>query len=343
MKKAFITGVGGQDGLYLSKFLLEKKYEVYGMLQREAHFDRSRLDPLINFAKNNGVTFKLCYGDIEDNISLYRLLYKVQPDEIYNFASQSHVQLSHDEPELTTRVNANGVLAILGAIEFLKLNCKFYQACSSELYGDPVEVPQKETTQFHPKNPYAISKLYSYWITKYYRDHHKIFACNGILYNHESPYRGENFVTRKITYSLARIKAGLQDKLLLGNYDSERDWGFAGDYVEAMWLMLQHSTPDDYLIASGKNHSVREFVELSSNIAGFEIEWQGQGIDEKGIDKNTRKEIIAVDKKHYRPKENNKYLGDATKAYNVLGWKPKVEFEELVRIMTEYDLNLFKL
>jgi GDPmannose 4,6-dehydratase len=341
-KKAFITGVAGQDGLFLSKFLLKKKYNVYGMIQREAHFNRSRIDPIREYAKQNNLKFELCYGDMQDNPSLYKLLSKIKPNEIYNFASQSHVHLSHEEPEITTRVNSNAVLSILDAVKFLELDSKFYQACSSELFGDPTEVPQTETTPFQPKNPYAISKLYSYWITKYYRDYYNMFTCNGILYNHESPYRGENFVTRKITYSLARIKAGLQEKLYLGNYDSERDWGFAGDYVEAMWMMLQQEKPDDFLIASGKNHSVRQFVEIASKIAGFDIEWSGDGMNEKGIDKRSGKILVEVEPKFYRKKEENKYIGNISKAKNTLGWEPKIKFEQLVQIMTEADLNLVK-
>jgi len=341
--KALITGVAGQDGLYMSRLLLEKGYSIYGMLQRTAHLNRSLIDPIKNFAKERNLTFELCYGDLEETTGLYKLLHRIQPDEVYNFASQSHVHLSHDEPEITTRVNANGVLAILEAIKFLQLPAKFYQACSSELFGDPSEVPQTETTPFHPKNPYAISKLYSYWITRYYREQHNIFACNGILYNHESPLRGENFVTRKITYSLARIKAGLQDKLFLGNYDSERDWGFAGDYVKAMWLMLQQKKPDDYLIATGKNHSVREFIEIASKVVGFDLKWNGSGMNEKAIDRNTGKEIIAVDPKFYRKKEENRYIGDSSKAKKILGWEPSISFKELIEMMMNEDLKLFNL
>ena len=343
MKKAFITGVAGQDGLYLSKFLLEKGYEVYGMIQREAHFERKRLDPLLELGKAKNTKFELRYGDMQDTPSLYKLLSTICPDEIYNFASQSHVHLSHEEPEVTTRVNSNAVLSILDAVKFLKLNSKFYQACSSELFGDPSEIPQTEKTPFHPKNPYAISKLYSYWITKYYRNYYGMFTCNGILYNHESPYRGENFVTKKITYSLARIKAGLQDKLYLGNYNSERDWGYAGDYIEAMWLMLQQEHPDDYIIATGHNHSVREFVNIASKTAGFNIEWHGSGLSEVGIDKNTGREIIAVEQRYYREKEKNKYLGDSSKAKKVLNWQPKVSFKQLIKLMMEYDLKQFGL
>jgi GDPmannose 4,6-dehydratase len=297
------------------------------------------IDPLMYYAKENGLKFELCYGDIQDSSSLYKLLSRIDPSEIYNYASQSHVHISHEEPEVTTRVNANGVLGILEAIRFLKLDCKLFQPCSSEMFGDPTETPQTETTPFHPENPYAISKLYSYWITKYYRDYYNLFTCNGILYNHESPYRGENFVTRKITYSLARIKAGLQDKLYLGNYNSERDWGFAGDYVEAMWLMLQQNKADDYLIATGENHSVRQFIEIASKRAGFDIEWHGEEEQEIGIDKNSGKEIIAVNPKYYRPKEKNQYLGDASKAKKQLNWTPKINFEGLVKLMMEADLK----
>lgn len=327
MKKALITGVAGQDGLYMSRFLLKKGYEVHGMIQREAHLHRELIDPIKDFAKKNGLIFELCYGDLGETTSLYKLLSRIEPDEIYNFASQSHVQLSHEEPEITTKVNANGVLSLLEAVRFLKLNTKFYQACSSELFGDPKEVPQTEATPFCPKNPYAISKLYSYWISRYYRDYHKIFTSNGILFNHESPYRGENFVTRKITYSLARIKAGLQEKLFLGNYDSERDWGFAGDYVEAMWLMLQHSEPDDFVIASGENHSVREFVELAFNYVGIK-DWE--------------KYVISDKPEFMRPAEVDYLIGDYSKAKKELGWTPKTSFKELVDMMVKSDVEFEK-
>ena len=342
-KKALITGITGQDGIYLSQFLLEKGYDVYGMDRRKSHLDRNRLDKVRNFAKKNGLTFDLFYGDIEDVGSLYKMLSKVQPNEIYNLASQSHVHLSYEEPELTTRVNANGMLAILEAAKFLIPDCKFYQACSSELFGDPTEVPQTEKTSFHPKNPYAISKLYTYWMTKFYRKHHKMFACNGILYNHESPFRGENFVTRKITFSFARIKAGLQETLYLGNYDAVRDWGFAGDYVEAMWKILQAEAADDYVISTGETHSIRDFIGTAARIAGFNIEWQGAGIDEIAIDKKTKKTIVVIDPKFYRTAEKNILTGDSSKARKILNWEPKVNFEQLVEMMMLADLKNFNL
>ena len=342
-KRALITGITGQDGIFLSQFLLEKGYDVYGMDRRKSHLDRNRLDEIRSFAKTNGLTFELVYGDIEDSGNMHKMLSMVQPDEIYNFASQSHVHLSYEEPELTTRVNANGVLAILEAAKLLVSKCKFYQACSSELFGDPLEVPQTEKTFFCPKNPYAISKLYSFWMAKFFRDYHKMFVCNGILFNHESDLRGENFVTRKITYSFARIKAGLQERLLLGNYDSRRDWGFAGDYVEAMWLMLQQEKPDDYLISTGETHSVREFVEIAAKISGFDLEWKGKGIDEVAIDKNTKKTIVAIDPKFYRASEKNILVGDSSKAKKILGWSPKVNFEKLVETMMIEDLKRFNL
>ena len=342
-KKALITGITGQDGIYLSQFLLEKGYDVYGMDRHKSHLDRGRLDNIKLFAKKNGLIFEIFYGDIGDTGSLYKLLSKTQPDEIYNFASQSHVHLSYEEPELTTQVNANGMLSILEAINFIKPSCKFYQACSSELFGDPSEVPQIETTSFHPKNPYAISKLYSYWMTRFYRNHHKMFVCNGILYNHESPLRGENFVTRKITYSLARIKAGLQECLCLGNYDSRRDWGFAGDYVEAMWKILQAEKPDDYVISTGETHSIRDFINSAVKIAGFEIEWQGSGVDEIVVDRETNKTIIAINPKFYRAVEKNMLVGDSSKARKLLDWEPKVNFDGLVEMMMEADLKTFNL
>ena len=339
-KKVLITGVSGQDGLLLSEFLLEKNYDVYGMIRRTSHFDRSRLDRVKVVAKKFNSCFELCYGDVEDVPSLYRLLNDVKPDEIYNYASQSHVLLSYKEPEYTTRINANATLAMLEAMRFLKLNSRFYQACSSELFGEPTEIPQTERTPFQPKSPYAVSKLYSYWICNTYREAYGFYCCNGILYNHESPYRGENFVTRKITYSLARIKAGLQEKLQLGNYDAKRDWGFAGDYVEAMWLMLQQDAPDDYVIASGIQHSVREFVEQAAGLAGFNITWQRTGIAEVGIDNNTGKIIVEHDEKFYRPTELNHLVGNPEKARNKLNWSPKVSFQKLVEIMMMADLRL---
>ena len=343
MKKALITGITGQDGIYLSQFLLEKGYAVYGMDRSKSHLDKGRLDKIKNFAKENGLVFEIIYGDIGDSANLYKILSKTQPDELYNFASQSHVHLSYEEPELTTRVNANGMLSILSVIQLIKPECKFYQACSSELFGDPLEVPQTEKTPFQPKNPYAISKLYSYWMTEFFKDYHKIFACNGILYNHESPLRGENFVTRKITYSFARIKAGLQEVLYLGNYDAKRDWGFAGDYVEAMWKMLQAEKPDNYIISTGKNHSVRDFVEHAAKIAGFEIKWKGTGVDEVAINKNTQKTIVAINPKFYRPVEKHNLIGNSAKAIKTLDWKPKVGFESLVEMMMKNDLKNFNL
>tara|TARA_B100001750_G_C15466562_1_gene577372 strand:- start:310 stop:1332 length:1023 start_codon:yes stop_codon:yes gene_type:complete len=337
--KAIITGITGQDGSYLAEFLLAKGYIIYGLIRRSSLFNRSRIEHLINLYPND---FKLLYSDLGDSSSLNRVLEKTDPDEIYNLGAQSHVQVSFEIPEYTTDVNALGALRILDAIRDTKITTKFYQASSSELYGKVSEVPQNEDTRFHPRSPYACSKAYAYYITQNYREAYNLFACNGILFNHESPRRGENFVTRKITLSLAKIEAGLQEKLILGNLDSKRDWGFAGDYVKAMWQMLQQKEPDDYVIATGETHTVREFVEIACEIIGYKIKWQNSGVDEIGIDLKTGKIIIEINKKYFRPSEVDLLLGDSSKAEKQFGWKPNVKFKQLVEMMLNADRESLK-
>lgn len=337
MKKALITGITGQDGSYLAEFLLEKGYEVHGIIRRASISNTARIDHLI---AENKIAFH--DGDLTDSSSLIRIIGEIQPDEIYNLAAQSHVQVSFDVPEYSGEVDAIGVLRILEAVKILGLTkkAKIYQASTSELYGKVEEIPQKETTPFHPYSPYAVAKQYGFWITKEYREAYGIFACNGILFNHESERRGENFVTRKITLAAANIVSGKQDKLYLGNLDSLRDWGYAKDYVECMWLILQHNTPDDFVIATGEQHSVREFCTLAFKYAGIDLEWDGKGIDEKGIDKKTGKILVEVSPEFYRPTDVVTLLGDPAKAKTTLGWNPtKTSFEKLVRIMSENDLR----
>ena len=339
-KKALITGITGQDGSYLAEFLLKKGYEVHGMLRRSSSFNTKRIEHLY-FTENAPYkdTFSLHYGDLGDSSSLNRILEKTQPHEIYNLGAQSHVGISFQIPEYTGDVTGIGTLRILDAIRETKIKTKFYQASSSELYGDVVESPQNEATPFNPQSPYACAKAYSYYITKNYRKAYNLFACNGILFNHESPLRGESFVTRKITICLARIKEGLQEVLELGNIDASRDWGYTGDYVEAMWLMLQQDQPDDFVIATNETHTVREFVEIAAAMIGYDIVWEGKGVNEKGIDKNTGKVIVQINPKHFRPADVDYLLGDYTKAKNVLGWQPKVSFKELVQKMVQADLK----
>lgn len=337
MKKALITGITGQDGSYLAEFLLEKGYEVHGIIRRASISNTARIDNLI--AENK---IALHDGDLTDSSSLIRIIGEIQPDEIYNLAAQSHVQVSFDVPEYSGEVDAIGVLRILEAVKILGLTkkAKIYQASTSELYGKVEEIPQKETTPFHPYSPYAVAKQYGFWITKEYREAYGMFACNGILFNHESERRGENFVTRKITLAAANIVSGKQDKLYLGNLDSLRDWGYAKDYVECMWLILQHNTPDDFVIATGEQHSVREFCTLAFKYAGIDLEWDGKGVDEKGIDKKTGKILVEVSPEFYRPTDVVTLLGDPAKAKTTLGWNPtKTSFEKLVRIMSENDLR----
>lgn len=344
MKKvALITGIVGQDGSYLSELLLEKGYDVHGIDRRSSLFNRKRIEKKRSEARKRGQVYELYYGDIGDAGNIYRTISKSRPTEIYNFASQSHVAISFEEPEHTTDINANGVLRMLEAVRNLGLNdSRFYQASTSELFGNAREVPQNEKTPFHPRSPYGVAKLYGYWIVKNYREHYGMHASNGILYNHESPRRGENFVTRKITYSLARIKSGEDFVLELGNIDAKRDWGYAKDYVEMMWMMLQQKKADDYVIATGKTHTVREFVEAAARVAGFNLIWEGEGVKETGVDRKSGKIIVKINPKFYRPVEKFILTGDPTKAREKLGWEPKVSFEKLVEIMMKADLEKVK-
>lgn len=338
MKKALITGITGQDGSYLAELLLEKGYEVHGMTRRASLPNTDRIAHLLD-------KITLHDGDLTDSSSIVRILSIVRPDEVYNLAAQSHVQVSFDVPEYSGDVDALGVLRMLEAIRILGMEntCRFYQASTSELYGKVEEVPQKETTPFHPYSPYAIAKQYGFWMVKEYREAYGMFAVNGILFNHESERRGENFVTRKITRAAGRIACGLQDKLQLGNLDSKRDWGYAKDYVECMWLMLQHNEPEDFVIATGVQHTVREFTTLAFAHNGIELVWQGHGIDEKGIDKTTGKVLVEVNEAWFRPTDVDNLWGDPTKAKTVLGWNPQsTSYEELCAIMAEYDLQLAK-
>ena len=337
MKKALITGVTGQDGSYLSEFLLENGYEVHGMIRRSSVDYRERIAHI-----EGDPNFHLHYGDLSDSISLVKLIGQIRPDEIYNLAAQSHVQVSFDVPEYTADVVATGVLRVLEAVRVcgLEKTCRIYQASTSELYGKVEEVPQKETTPFHPYSPYAVAKQYGFWIVKEYREAYDMFCCSGILFNHESERRGETFVTRKITLAAARIAQGRQDKLYLGNLSSLRDWGYAKDYVECMWLILQNDKPEDFVIATGEQHSVREFATLAFHYAGIELEWTGEGMDEKGIDKATGKVLVEVRSDFYRPTDVVNLLGDPTKAKTELGWNPtKTSFERLVELMVAHDMD----
>jgi len=339
MKKALITGITGQDGSYLVELLLEKGYEVHGIIRRSSSFNTGRIDHLYRDPHVNGIKMLLHYGDLSDSSNIARLIEKIRPDEIYNLGAQSHVRVSFDIPEYTADVVGIGTLRILDAIKDVGLKTKFYQASSSELFGKVQENPQKETTPFYPRSPYACAKLYSYWITVNYRESYNIFACNGILFNHESPRRGETFVTRKITRGLARILSGKNDCLYLGNLEAKRDWGYAKDYVEGMWRILQQEKPDDYVLATGETHSVREFIKECTELLGMNLQWQGEGLKEKGIDKRTNKTIVKIDPKYYRPAEVDLLLGDASKAKEKLDWEPKTKFTELAKIMMEEDLK----
>ncbi|MQM29856.1 MAG: GDP-mannose 4,6-dehydratase [Candidatus Accumulibacter phosphatis] len=340
MKKALITGITGQDGAYLAEFLLEKGYEVHGLKRRASLFNTDRIDHLYQDPHEKGRCFVLHHGDMTDSSSLIRIIQQVQPDEIYNLAAQSHVAVSFEEPEYTANSDGLGVLRVLEAIRILGLEKKtrFYQASTSELYGLVQEVPQKETTPFYPRSPYAVAKLYGYWIVVNYREAYGIYACNGILFNHESPVRGETFVTRKITRALARIKLRLQDCVYLGNLDAKRDWGHARDYVEMQWLMLQQEKPEDFVIATGVQYSVRDFVDAAAIELGMVIRWEGEGVDEKGYDAGG-KCVVAVDPRYFRPTEVETLLGDPTKAREKLGWTPKTSFAELVSEMVREDLK----
>jgi GDPmannose 4,6-dehydratase len=340
MKKALITGITGQDGSYLAELLLEKGYEVHGIIRRSSSFNTGRIDHMYQDPHEANVRMFLHYGDLNDASSLNKVLRDVRPDEIYNLGAQSHVKVSFDVPEYTGEVDALGAVRILEGIRETGLNTKFYQASSSELYGKVVETPQTETTPFYPRSPYACAKAYAYYITVNYRESYDMFACNGILFNHESPRRGETFVTRKITRAAARIMLGLQSCLYLGNLDAKRDWGFAGDYVEAMWLMLQQPEPDDYVVATGETRSVREFAERVFARLDMPLEWQGEGMHEKGIDTNTGKIVIEVDPKYFRPAEVDLLLGDSAKARKKLNWSPKTDLDGLVVMMVDSDLEL---
>ena len=341
MKKALITGVTGQDGAYLAEFLLNKKYEVHGVKRRASSFNTTRIDHLYRDPHEKTVRFLMHYGDLTDSTNLIRIIQEVQPDEIYNLAAQSHVKVSFETPEYTANADALGTLRILEAIRILKMENKtrFYQASTSEMFGNVRETPQKETTPFYPRSPYGAAKVYGYWITVNYREAYGIFACNGILFNHESPLRGETFVTRKITRAVARIKMGMQDKLYLGNLDAVRDWGYAGDYIRGMWMMLQQDEPDDYVLASGEAHSVREFVEKAFQEIGRRIEWEGSGVDEVGRDAENGDVLVQVDHKYFRPIEVEILQGDFSKARTRLGWKPTVSFGEMISRMVKEDLK----
>ena len=340
-KKALITGITGQDGAYLAELLLEKDYEVHGVKRRSSLFNTDRIDHLYQDPHDKNPKFFLHHGDLTDSSSLIRVIQEVQPDEIYNLAAQSHVAVSFEEPEYTANSDALGALRILEAIRILGLEkkTKYYQASTSELFGEVQETPQNEKTPFHPRSPYAVAKLYAYWITINYREAYGIYACNGILFNHESPIRGETFVTRKITRALVRIKLGLQDCVYLGNIDAKRDWGHAKDYVEMQWLMLQQNEPEDFTISTGKQHSVRDFIEIAAKEINIEIKWKGEGINEVGIDTKTGNIIIRIDKRYFRPTEVETLLGDSTKAKNKLNWQPKISFKELVKEMMMVDLQ----
>lgn len=340
-KKAIITGITGQDGAYLAELLLSKGYEVHGIKRRTSMINTQRIDHLYEEPHQQNRHLILHYGDLVDGTSLTRIIQKVMPDEIYHLAAQSHVKVSFDAPEYTGDVNGLGTLRILEAIRMLGLEqkTKFYQASTSELYGKVQTIPQNENTPFYPRSPYAVAKLYAYWMTVNYREAYNLFACNGILFNHESPVRGETFVTRKITRALTRIKLGLQDCLYLGNMDAKRDWGHAKDYVEMQWLMLQQDQPDDYVIATGIQKTVREFVELSAQELNIDLRWEGEGEQEKGVDAQTGTCIVAVDPRYYRPTEVETLLGDASKAKAKLGWEPKISFEQLVKEMVSSDLK----
>ena len=342
MKKALITGVTGQDGSYLAEFLLKKGYEVHGIKRRTSLINTDRIDHLYQDPQDQSQKFILHHGDLTDSSSLIRIIQETQPDEIYNLAAQSHVAVSFEEPEYTANSDALGTLRILEAIRILNLEnkTKFYQASTSELYGAVKEIPQNEKTPFYPRSPYGVAKLYAYWITVNYREAYGIYACNGILFNHESPVRGETFVTRKITRALAQIKLGLKDTLYLGNLDSKRDWGHAKDYVEAQWLMLQQPHPEDFVIATGKQYSVRDFVNKACKNLNMNIEWKGSDLNEVGLYNN--KIIVKIDPKYFRPTEVETLLGDAKKAKEKLKWEPRITFDQLVKEMVDYDLKLFK-
>jgi GDPmannose 4,6-dehydratase len=343
-RKALISGITGQDGAYLSDFLLKKGYEVHGIKRRSSSFNTKRIDHLYQDPHEENKRFFLHHGDLSDTSNLMRIIQEIKPDEIYNLGAQSHVQVSFEVPEYTADVDGIGVLRLLEAIRILNMEKKirFYQASTSELFGKVQEIPQKETTPFYPRSPYGIAKLYAYWIVINYRESYGMYACNGILFNHESPIRGETFVTRKITHAVTRIKLGLQDKLYVGNIDAKRDWGFAGDYVELMWLMLQQNKPDDYIIATGITTSVRDFITMAFAEVDISIYWIGSGVNEKGMDSQTEKILVEIDHRYFRPAEVDMLIGDPTKAATQLGWKPKTQLSELIRMMIQNDMKLAK-
>jgi len=339
MKKALITGITGQDGSYLTELLLEKGYEVHGIIRRASSFNTSRIDHLYQDRHEKDVSLFLHYGDLTDSSNLNRMIESIGPSEIYNLGAQSHVQVSFEVPEYTAEVDALGTLRLLDAIKSSGISTRFYQASTSELYGKVVEVPQSETTPFYPRSPYAVAKQYGFWITKNYREAYGLHASNGILFNHESPRRGETFVTRKITMAAARIHSGSNECLFMGNIDARRDWGYAPDYVRMMWMMLQQDTPDDYVVATGEMHTVREFIERSFELLGHGIAWEGSGVNEVGRDTSDGKIVVRIDPRYFRPAEVEQLLGDPAKAKRQLGWEPQVKFEELVKLMVEADLR----
>ena len=340
MKKALITGITGQDGSYLAELLIEKGYEVHGIVRRSSSFNTSRIDHLYKDRHDEDVKLFLHYGDLTDSSNLNRLIEQIHPDEIYNLGAQSHVQVSFEVPEYTADVDGTGTLRLLDAIREAGIDCRFYQASTSELYGKVQEVPQTETTPFYPRSPYAVAKQYGFWIVKNYRESYGLHASNGILFNHESPRRGETFVTRKITMAVARISRGVQKCLYMGNIDAQRDWGYAPDYVQMMWMMLQQDTPDDYVVATNEMHTVREFIEKAFACVDIEIVWDGSGVDEVGKNKATGEIIVRMDERYYRPCEVEQLLGNPARAKRQLGWEPDLKFEELVKIMTEGDLKI---
>lgn len=337
MKKALITGITGQDGSYLAEFLLDKGYEVHGIIRRVSVFNTERIDHIMG-----NPNLHLHHGDVTDSSNINKLMSSIQPEEVYNLAAQSHVQVSFEVPEYTAQVDAMGTLRILDALRNYCPKAKFYQASTSELYGKVQEIPQTEETPFYPRSPYAVAKIYGYWIVKNFREAYDLFACNGILFNHESERRGKTFVTRKITIALSEIAEGKRDMLYLGNIDSQRDWGYAKEYVEAMWLMLQQEVPEDFVIATGKTYTVRFFIEQAAKHVGYDIVWEGEGVNEIGKDKKTGKQIVAINPKYYRPTEVDILIGDASKAKEKLGWETKVEIKELIQIMMENDIKLAK-
>jgi len=339
MKKALITGITGQDGSYLTELLIQKGYQVHGIIRRSSSFNTGRIDHLYRDPHTNNSKMFLHYGDLTDSSNLNRLLEKIHPDEIYNLAAQSHVKVSFEVPEYTANVDGVGTLRLLDAIRETGIQTRFYQASTSELYGKVQEVPQTETTPFYPRSPYAVAKLYAFWIVKNYREAYNLFASNGILFNHESPRRGPTFVTRKITRAVAMIKAGLQEKLFLGNLDAKRDWGYAPDYVKGMWQILQLDQPEDFVLATNETHTVREFAERAFAEVGIQIQWQGEGVNETGVDADGGKTLVQVDPKYFRPTEVELLIGNPQKAADLLGWKPEVSFEELVKIMVKSDYD----